>query len=95
MAIAKMKLVNILSERSRLHEVLLRFIDLDCFHPEPASKIVELVHGLTTIQEEDPYQELITRFKDIEMSMGLSLPEVKVKSDHCEMDEIRRYMEDI
>lgn len=95
MAIAKMKLVNIISDHSLLHEVLLRFIDLDCFHPEPASKIADLVHGLTTLQEDDPYQELMTRFKDIEMSMGLQLPETKRKTDHCDLDEMRQYMDDI
>ena len=49
MAIAKMKLINITADNEYLNDVLLKFVDLNYFHPEPASKFVDSVHGLTTL----------------------------------------------
>lgn len=95
MAIAKMKLVNIISDQKNLNEVLLRFIDLDCFHPEPATKIAESVHGLTTLQEDNPFAELISHFKDIEVSLGLNLDEQLVKDPDYDLDGMRMYMDSI
>lgn len=95
MAIAKMKLVNLISDQKHLKEVLLRFIELDCFHPEPAAKIVEQVHGLTTLQEEDPFAELISHFKDIEVSMGLQLHHSLVKDLNYDLAKMRTYMDDV
>lgn len=95
MAIAKMNLVNITSDQKRLDEVLLRFVELDCFHPEPAVKIAESVHGVTTLQEEDPYTELLTRLKDLEVNLGLSLSNEFIKEWNCDLNEIRSYMNEL
>lgn len=95
MAIAKMKLVNIISDQKNLNEVLLRFIDLDCFHPEPASKIVDHVHGLTTLQEENPFTELIARFRDIEVNMGLTLGNDMVKDPDYDLAGIQHYLDQV
>lgn len=92
MAIAKMKLVNIISDQKNLSEVLLRFIDLDCFHPEPANKIADSVHGLTTMQDENPFTEVITRFKDIELSMGLELSDEIIKDPNYDIDGMCKYL---
>ncbi len=95
MAIAKMKLVNITSDRTKLDEVLLRFVELDCFHPEPATKIAESVHGVTTLQEEDPYCELLSRLKDLEVNLGLSLNNEFIKDWKCDLNEMSTYMEQL
>ncbi len=95
MAIAKMILVNISSDQTRLNEVLLRFVELDCFHPEPAAKIAESVHGVTTLQEEDPYAELLTQLKDLEVNLGLSLTSEFVKDQTCDLGEIKAYMNEL
>lgn len=95
MAIAKMKLVNIISDQKNLNEVLLRFVDLDCFHPEPASKIAESVHGLTTLQEDDPFAELISHFKDVEVSMGYKLAGDMVKDPNYDLDKMRAYVDGV
>lgn len=95
MAIAKMKLVNIISDQKNLNEVLLRFIDLDCFHPEPASKIVDHVHGLTTLQEENPFTEVIAYFKDMEVSMGIELENEMVKDPNYDLAGIRHYLDGV
>ena len=47
MAISKMKLVNILADNEYLNDVLLKFVELDYFHPEPASKFVDSVHAVS------------------------------------------------
>jgi len=94
-AIAKMNLVNITSDQTRLNEVLLRFVELDCFHPEPAAKIAESVHGVTTLQEEDPYAELLTQLKDLEVNLGLSLTSEFVKDQTCDLGEIKAYMNEL
>ena len=52
MAIAKMKLITISAEKEHLLDVLQKFIDLDYFHPEPASKFIDSVHGLSSMDEE-------------------------------------------
>lgn len=95
MAIAKMKLVNITSDRTKLDEVLLRFVELDCLHPEPATKIAESVHGVTTLQEEDPYCELLSRLKDLEVNLGLSLNNEFIKDWKCDLNEMSTYMEQL
>lgn len=95
MAIAKMNLVNITSDQTRLNEVLLRFVELDCFHPEPAAKIAESVHGVTTLQEEDPYAELLTQLKDLEVNLGLLLTSEFVKDQTCDLGEIKAYMNEL
>ncbi len=95
MAIAKMKLVNLIADKNNLDEMLLRFVELDCFHPEAAGKIAEQVHGVTVLQEEDPYKELMARCKDIEVNMGLSLDKEFVKERNVDLDAIRTYMDGI
>lgn len=92
MAIAKMKLVNIISDQKNLNEVLLRFIDLDCFHPEPAVKIAESVHGLTTLQEDNPFAELSSHFKDVEVAMGLTLDDHLVKDPDYDLEGMKTYI---
>ncbi len=59
MAIAKMRLVNIISSKQHLEEVLLRFSKLDNFHPEVASKIIEKVQSLTSMNEDSPYEDVL------------------------------------
>ncbi len=75
--------------------MLLRFVELDCFHPEPATKIAESVHGVTTLQEEDPYCELLSRLKDLEVNLGLSLNNEFIKDWKCDLNEMSTYMEQL
>lgn len=93
MAIAKMKLVNLIADKGSLDELLLRFVELDCFHPQAAGKIAEQVHGVTILQDEDPYGELNARCKDLEVNMGLSLSGEFVKERNADLEQMRAYME--
>ena len=49
MAIAKLKLLEIEFPASQYDAVLMKLINLDDFHPEPASKFADSVQGLSLI----------------------------------------------
>ena len=93
MAIAKMKLINIVADNEYLDEVLARFIDLDDFHPEPASKLVGSVHGLTSLYYENPYLKMLNRIREIEAEMGLKVEKKEVDYQQCDLERISRYIE--
>ena len=93
MAIAKMKLVNIVADNESLDEVLARFIELDDFHPELASKLAGTVHGLTTLYYENPYLKMLNRIKEIEAEMGLKIDKREVDVQQCDLDRISRFIE--
>lgn len=95
MAIAKMKLVNITADNEFLSDVLLKFVDLDYFHPEPASKFVDTVHGLTTLSDENPIIELLTNTKEIVGEMQLDLPHMDMKSRDYDLDKMMAYVEGV
>ncbi len=95
MAIAKMKLVNISAEKEYLDDVLLRFIDLDYFHPEPAVKFIDTVHGLTSMDEENPVTEVLSRFKEICSDMDLDMPNIAMRDKDYDLNKMKNYMEDV
>lgn len=95
MAIAKMKLINITADKEYLDDVLLKFVDLDYFHAEPASKFVDSVHGLTTMNEENPITEPLSHFREVCAEMELELPEVKMRNKEYHLDKISRYVDDV
>lgn len=88
MAIAKMKLVNITGDNEYLNDVLLKFVDLDYFHPEPASKFVDSVHGLTTLNEENPIIEVLNHFKEVIQDMDLDVPDREMRSRDYDLAHI-------
>lgn len=95
MAIAKMKLINITGDNEYLNDVLLKFVDLDYFHPEPATKFVDSVHGLTTLVEENPIVEVLNHFKEVVSDMELDVAEKEMRSRDYDLDEMKAYIDDI
>lgn len=93
MAITKLKLVNILADNEHLDEVLNRFIELDDFHPEPASKLVGTVHGLTTLYYENPYLKMLNRIKEVEIDMGLNVETQEIDVTECDLEATSRFVE--
>ena len=93
MAIAKMKLVNITADNEYLSDVLLKFVDMDYFHPEPASKFVDTVHGLTTLSDENPIAEVLAYTKEVVAAMQLDLPQIQMKSRDYDLAKIQSYVE--
>ncbi len=95
MAIAKMKLINISAEKEYLDDVLLKFVDLDYFHPEPAVKFIDRVHGLTSMDEENPVSETLSRFKEICSDMDLELPEITMREKDYDLQGMKDYIESV
>ncbi len=95
MAIAKMKLINISVEKEYLDDVLLKFVDLDYFHPEPAVKFIDTVHGLTSMDEENPVSEVLSRFKEICSDMDLDLPNIAMRDKDYDLGGMKNYMENV
>lgn len=93
MAITTMKLVNIIADNEHLDEVLKRFIDINDFHPELASKLAGSVHGLTTLYYENPYLKMLNRIKEVKAEMNLEIETREVDVDQCDLDRINRYVE--
>ncbi len=83
MAIEKMRLVSITSDLEHMNEVLSRFITLSNFHPEPAGKFVDRVHGLTCLNDPNPYEDMISQIKDMAAQMGheLVFQDVKIEEE--------------
>ena len=64
MAIAKLKLLEIEFPAEQYDSVLMKLINLDGFHPEYASKFADSVQGLSVLNRENPYADLIARMEE-------------------------------
>lgn len=95
MAISKMKLINIIGDNEYLNDVLLKFVALDYFHPEPASKFVDSVHGLTTLPDENPVIDVLNHFNEVVNDMDLQLPHSDVASRDYDLDQMNSYIDQI
>lgn len=93
MAIAKMKLVNIVADNDHLDDVLAKFIELDNFHPEPAAKLVGTVHGLTSMYYDNPYMKMLNRINEIVAKMNLHVEPKDVQVQECDLSRIDQFIE--
>ena len=73
MAITKMRLMNIITDKQHLEEILLSFSTLDNFHPELANKIVDRVSGLAVLNDANPYADLLSKVSELCAEMDLTL----------------------
>ena len=73
MAIAKLKLLEIEFPAEQYDSVLMKLINLDGFHPEYASKFADSVQGLSVLNRENPYADLIARMEEARDSYHLNL----------------------
>lgn len=73
MAIAKLKLLEIEFPQEQDDAVLMKLINLDGFHPEYASKFVDSVQGLSVLNRENPYADLIGRMEEAKEKYQLNL----------------------
>ena len=87
MAIAKLKLLEIEFPAQQYDAVLLKLINLDNFHPEPASKFADSVQGLSVLNRENPYADLIARMEEARDKYHLQLQSADV--DNVRMNIIQ------
>lgn len=78
MAIAKMLLLDIDFSQEQYDDVLLKLIEQDHFHPELASQFVDSVHGLSVLNRENPYADLLSRMDNASEQFGFKLEEIEV-----------------
>ena len=73
MAIAKLKLLETEFPAEQYDSVLMKLINLDGFHPEYASKFADSVQGLSVLNRENPYADLIARMEEARDGYHLDL----------------------
>lgn len=73
MAIAKLKLLEIEFPGEQYDSVLLKLINTDNFHPEYASKFADSVQGLSVLNRENPYADLISRMEEAKEKYHLDI----------------------
>lgn len=80
MAIAKLKLLEIEFPAGQYDAVLMKLINTDDFHPELASKFADSVQGLSVLNRENPYADLIARMEEARDNYHLKLQNINVES---------------
>ncbi len=95
MAIEKMMLLNMTFDRSELDKVLFHLNGSHYFYPQAASKIVNNVKGVQTLQEDNEYtklmDELIQIASDIQLDLNKDLP----NDQQIDYQKVTQYLKDI
>lgn len=91
MAIAKMKLVNITGQYSRLNDTIRACLDSGCYHPENTAGLMEQVHGFTHINEENPYGAALAKITEILRLSGIPAKPLEGDSEEYTLAEIQEY----
>ena len=92
MAIAKMRLINIISPKSNLEEVLLKFSELDNFHPESAAKMIEKVSSLESMNEDSPYTELLQEYDSVASLLGVETEKMNSLNSTIDIKEAESFI---
>ncbi|HAH94378.1 MAG TPA: V-type ATP synthase subunit I, partial [Dielma fastidiosa] len=95
MAITKMRLMNIITDKQHLEEMLLRFSTLDNFHPELANKIVDRVSGLAVLNDANPYADLLSKVSELCAEMDLTFVKKPIDSYFINLDETNKMINEI
>ncbi len=88
MAVAKLNLLEIEFPQDKYEEVMMKIVNLDDFHPEPASKFVDSVHRLTMLHRDNPYRGLIEQIDALKDEYSFELKEVN-DLDPTKLDPVK------
>ncbi|MBU1020922.1 MAG: V-type ATP synthase subunit I [Firmicutes bacterium] len=88
MGIAKTNLINITAHIDYLETALVKFINLECFHPVESSLIVGKVHGLTTFNGDNPCNISLGEISEIEREFDFKIKEEEVKEIEYSVDNV-------
>ncbi|MFH0993398.1 MAG: V-type ATPase 116kDa subunit family protein, partial [bacterium] len=89
MAIAKTKLITITANLGNLDQVLMRFIDLEDFHPVAANQIVDSVHGLTSFKPDNLCSGILNELVQYDEEYDLRLITRDIRSLDYNFDQMR------
>lgn len=73
MAIEKMMLVNIHGPMVSLDEVMVRCLDLNCFHPQSVSELIKNDKSFLPFQQVNPYSDLLQKTIETATKAGITL----------------------
>ncbi|MFA7725483.1 MAG: hypothetical protein WCX25_05320 [Candidatus Izemoplasmatales bacterium] len=90
MSIVKTKLITISSNLDKLDETLMKFIDLEDFHPVFSSKIVETVHGLTSFSPDNVCTGMLSELAQLEREFKLDLSNQEVRSTDYDFEKFHQ-----
>lgn len=77
MAIAKLNLVSLDFDKDNCNDVLLELYQRDDFHPELASKFTDSVAGLSAYNNDNLYEELLSRIEEMKTKYHLKFLKLK------------------
>lgn len=80
MAIAKLNLVSLDFDKDNCNDVLLELYQRDDFHPELASKFTDSVAGLSAYNNDNLYEELLSRIEEMKTKYHFEVHEVETDS---------------
>lgn len=80
MAIAKLNLVSLDFDKDNCNDVLLKLYQRDDFHPELASKFTDSVAGLSAYNNDNLYEELLSRIEEMKTKYHFEVHEVETDS---------------
>ncbi len=92
MAIAKLKLFNLTADTEEMEKVLTRFSDLTWLHPVLSSQLADKVHGLLSVEMDNPYTKVLDELRTIEKDFEIKIPEVKIDKTKYEFEAIKEYI---
>ncbi|MBO6048063.1 MAG: V-type ATP synthase subunit I [Erysipelotrichaceae bacterium] len=94
MAIAELKLMEIEFPKDIADEILLQLIDAEDFHPEPASKFVDKVKGLSVLAPNTVYADLMTRVTEFAQTFNFKIEE-REPLETIDVEEVDQFLSDI
>lgn len=96
MGIEKMELVNIVGKLEDLDNVLLKCCESKCFHIEPAINESSRVKGLKLLNEDNPYTDLLSKYKMLASNLSIKLCNTEGHEDKATtLEEYDNYISQI
>ena len=92
MAISKLKLFRITSNKADLDLILERFVNLEWVHPVEANQFVDQVHGLTSFESNNPCNRIYKEIKDLEKENNFEIPAVEISTLNYSLDKMSDYV---
>lgn len=93
MAISKLNLASISFSKNHCNKVLLKLLESNNFHPEPASKFANSVAGVSIYQQENQHSELLDKLVDISKSYDIDLKEINIDETMLNVISMKNYLD--
>lgn len=95
MAIEKMSLIRIVGQSSALDDVLGKCYKSKCFHIEEPAKSAKASDSFVTLNEVNPYTEILEKLKNVFSSMNYKPKKVDFDESSQDIEQSKMYIENI